>query len=247
MRQHERSERSRAQILRAALALFSRRGYGGTNIREIAEAAEVSTGSLYHQFPDKESLFRALLDEYWVAIGSSDFPLNAALAAGAFPDDIEALGRAARESIRRYRRHVALIYVDVVEFEGRHIRRFYSDMARRFESFLGREPSARAAIEARLRPGVSPVSAVMLASRFLLHYFAVEIVFGVPNHFGKDAESVLREIAGVLKHGMLRAEPPAKRLRPLAGTATKRVRNGVPLMPRRPKGGARPPIDTSPE
>ncbi len=221
MHQQERSERSRRRILGAALRLFSRRGYGATNIREIANAAGVSTGNLYHQFPDKESIFRALLDEYWRAIGSPDFPLNAALAAGAFPDDIEALGRAARESIRRYRRYVALIYVDVVEFEGSHVRRFYSDMAKRFESFLEREPGRRARIEARLRPGVSPVSAVMLASRFLLHYFAVEIVFGVPNHFGKDSESVLREISGVLKYGMLRAEPDAKRLQPLARTASR--------------------------
>jgi len=204
MQQRERSERSRAQILEAALELFSHQGYRGTSIREIAEAAGISTGNLYHQFPDKETLFRTLLDQYWQAIESPDFPFNRALASGAFPDNLEALGRAARESVELWRDHVALIYVDVVEFEGSHIRRFYSEMAERFSSFFTDRQPALEAIASRLRPGVSPLSAVMLASRFLLHYFAVELVFGVPNHFGKDNETVLHEIADILRHGMLR-------------------------------------------
>jgi AcrR family transcriptional regulator len=213
MRQEERSERSRAQILEAALRLFSHQGYRGTSIREIAEAAGISTGNLYHQFPDKESLFRTLLDQYWQAIESPDFPFNRALASGAFPDDLEALGRAARESVDRYKPYVALIYVDVVEFEGSHIRRFYSEMAQRFQAFWERHP-AREAIERKLRPGVSPVAAIMLAGRFLLHYFAVELVFGVPDHFGKDSDSVMREIAGILRHGMLRQDEAAARAIP---------------------------------
>jgi AcrR family transcriptional regulator len=204
-RQHERSERSRGQILEAALRLFSHQGYRGTSIREIAEAAGISTGNLYHQFPDKESLFRTLLDQYWQAIESPDFPFNRALAAGAFPEDLEALGRAARESVARYREHVALIYVDVVEFEGSHIRRFYSEMAQRFSAFMESHPDA---FRESLRPGVSPVSAVMLVSRFLLHYYAVELVFGVPDHFGKGSEAVLADIADILRHGMLRKEAP---------------------------------------
>ncbi len=44
----------------------------------------------------------------------------------------------------------------------------------------------------------------MLASRFLLHYYAVEIVFGVRNHFGKNSEDVVKEIADILRYGMLR-------------------------------------------
>ena len=53
--QGEKSERSRALILEAALQLFSKQGYRGTSIREIAEAAGLSTGNVYHHFPDKET------------------------------------------------------------------------------------------------------------------------------------------------------------------------------------------------
>lgn len=195
-------------MLEAALELFSHQGYRGTSIRDIAVAAHLSTGNVYHHFPDKESIFRTLLDEYWRALDDPEFPLNKALAAGAFPDDLEELGRAARDSVMQYRRYVALIYVDVVEFEGNHIRRFYADMARRFDAFLSAH-GRKAELERKLRPGVSCLSAIMLATRTFLNHFAVEVVFGVPNHFGKKNDDVVREIADILRHGLFPEEAAA--------------------------------------
>lgn len=204
MNQEERSERSRSQILESALRLFSTVGYHGTSMRDIAEAAGVSTGNVYHQFPDKESLFRTLLDQYWDALASPDFPFNQALAQGAFPNDLEALARAARASVEQYRPYVSLIYVDVVEFDGSHIRKFYTDMSSRFEAFLEQNRD-RVPLD-RLREGVPPLMAVMVASRFFLQYYAVEILFGVPNHFGRDSDAALKDIVDILKYGMVRRE-----------------------------------------
>ena len=206
LKQGEKSERSRVAILDAALRLFSKQGYRGTSIRDIAEEARVSTGNVYHHFADKEALFRTLLDQYWAAIDTPDFPFNKALAAGAFPHDLVALARAAEESVKIYRQHVALIYVDVVEFDGTHIRKFYSEMSARFASFLARS-FPPGSIEERLAPGVDSTTAVMLASRTFLQYFAVEILFGVPDQMGKGSDAVIGEIAEILAHGMLRPKP----------------------------------------
>jgi AcrR family transcriptional regulator len=194
-------------ILEASLDLFSSQGYRGTSIREIAEAAGVSTGNVYHHFPDKETIFQTVLGQYWMAIQSPEFPFNKALAAGTFPDNLEELAIAARESVRVWRRHVALIYVDVVELSGNHIRKFYSEMAARFERFIVAHGDA---VSGEIRPGVPVTTAVMLASRVFLQYYAVEILFGVPEQFGKNSDVVMREIAQILRHGMLRehgAEP----------------------------------------
>jgi hypothetical protein len=117
---------------------------------------------------------------------------------------------------------VALIYVDVVEFEGSHIRKFYADMARRFESFIETHGGTRA-LGRRLRPGVSPVSAMMMASRVFLTYFSVEIVFGVPHHFGRDDDTVIREIADVLRYGMLPPAVAGGQALPLAPLARRRT------------------------
>ena len=205
MEQDKKSEKSRTAILEAALDLFSSQGYRGTSIREIAERAGVSTGNVYHHFADKETIFRAVLGQYGRAIESPDFPLNRALASGTFPDNLEELAAAARESVRVWRRHVALIYVDVVELSGNHARKVYSEMAARFERFI---VSHGDSLSGEIRPGVPATTAVMLASRVFLHYYAVEILFGVPEQFGKDSDRVIREIAEILRHGMLR-EPVA--------------------------------------
>ena len=205
MTQEERSQKSRAQVLEAALALFSHRGYGATSMREIAERAGVSTGNVYHHFKDKEAVFQTLLDAYWQAMDDVDFPVNRALRTGSFPENLEDIGRAARESISRYRPYVALIYVDVVEFEGSHIRKFYTEMAGRFERFIAIHRD-EIKLEGKLRPDVNAASAVMLAFRTFLNHFAVELVFGVPDHYGKDTEAAVTEIANILRHGMLKPQ-----------------------------------------
>lgn len=205
MNQGERSERSRNDILTAALRLFSHRGYGATSVNDIAREAGVSKGNVYHHFPDKETIFRALLDRYFTALSEETFPFNRALASGTFPDNLEELGHASRAAVRDYREYVALIYVDVVEFDGTHVRRFYEEMASRFETFIQSHEMEKQ-IRSRLQEGLSPTSAVMLATRIFFNYFSVEILFGVKEHFGKDTEAVVSEISRILRHGMLRRD-----------------------------------------
>jgi AcrR family transcriptional regulator len=220
MNQEERSERSREQILRAALKLFSHRGYGATSVRDIAEEAELSKGNVYHHFPDKETIFRALLDQYFQALSDPDHPFIHALTHGTFPENLEDLGRAMREGVEKYRAYIALIYVDVVEFDGAHIRKFYSEMAERFGRFL-KANDMDAPIRAKLSPGLSPTSAVMLATRIFFNYFSIEIIFGVKDHFGKSTDETIGEISRILRHGMLKEKSAAK---PAAKVAAKPVR-----------------------
>ncbi|HSP17337.1 MAG TPA: TetR/AcrR family transcriptional regulator [Thermoanaerobaculia bacterium] len=203
-KQEERSERSRQHILDAALKLFSHRGYGATSVRDIAEAAGVSKGNVYHHFEDKETIFRALLDRYFQAMSLPDFPFNRALGTGTFPENLEQLGHAARDTVRDYREYVALIYVDVVEFDGSHVRKFYAEMADRFNAFL-KQHAMEEELRGRLQEGLSPISAVMLATRIFYNYFSIEILFGVKDHFGKGTDEAIREISRILRHGMLRS------------------------------------------
>ena len=202
MQREEKSERSRRQVLDAALQLFSTHGYRATSVREIADAAGVSTGNVYHHFPDKESIFNTLLDELWTIADTRRFPFRRALVSGQFPDNLEALGAAARDSMREFRPYFALVYVDVIEFEGTHVRKFYGDMAQRFADTLGRNGGLER-ITSKLRPGVSPISALLLTQRLFFSYFTIEILFNVPEPFGKDSAQVIEEISDILRNGMV--------------------------------------------
>ncbi|GAB2914097.1 TetR/AcrR family transcriptional regulator [Rhodococcus aerolatus] len=52
---------ARADIVRAATALFLRHGYPGTSTDQVAAAAAVSKQTVYNQFRDKEQLFRTVV------------------------------------------------------------------------------------------------------------------------------------------------------------------------------------------
>ena len=60
IRQEQREQR-RWLILKCALDLFVRRGYQETTIGQIAKAASMSTGLMFHYFPSKEDLYLALV------------------------------------------------------------------------------------------------------------------------------------------------------------------------------------------
>jgi AcrR family transcriptional regulator len=53
----------RKELLSKSFDLFAEKGYATVTMRQIAKALGVSTGTLYHYFPSKESLFEQLMEE----------------------------------------------------------------------------------------------------------------------------------------------------------------------------------------
>src|SRR3984885_10643935 len=60
--QAERSAATQAVLRAAARRLWGERGYAEVSTPEIAEAAGVTRGAMYHQFPDKTALFVSVLE-----------------------------------------------------------------------------------------------------------------------------------------------------------------------------------------
>ena len=58
----ERHRERRLAIVGAALELFATQGLAGTTTAEIARAAGISSGALFHYFPSKRAVFLALFD-----------------------------------------------------------------------------------------------------------------------------------------------------------------------------------------
>lgn len=202
MLREDRSERCRRVVLDAALRLFSQNGYGATSVRQIAEEAEVSVGAVYHHFPDKESMFRTLIEEYKTITNEPRFPFYRAIRTGLFPNNLEQLGYAARDSVRQYRDYQALFFVDVIEFQGDHVREFYAGMAERFSAFVEEQREKGDDMSARMRNGVSPRSALLLVSRLFFSYFQMEILFGVAEPFGKSSAEMVQEVADIIRCGI---------------------------------------------
>lgn len=53
----------RQQILETALRLFTTAGYFNTSVHDIRREAGISVGAIYHYFPSKEAIAKALYDQ----------------------------------------------------------------------------------------------------------------------------------------------------------------------------------------
>ncbi len=58
----------RDELLAIAARLFAERGFKNTTVRDIADAAGILSGSLYHHFDSKEAMVDELLDSFQTAL-----------------------------------------------------------------------------------------------------------------------------------------------------------------------------------
>lgn len=200
-RQEAKSEASVAAVLDAALELFSTQGFRATTLRQVAERAGLSVGNIYHHFPNKDALYQRLIARYWERLLDPELPLNRLFARGGFPEDLEEMAVEIERVVEDNAAHILLVYVDVVEFQGEHIRAFYEGMAKRFEVTYGPRFAERQA--AGDFGDVDPMNAVMVATRWLFYFFTVEKCFGAPMHFGMTPKQAVAEFIRLLRYGLL--------------------------------------------
>jgi AcrR family transcriptional regulator len=67
-KREQTKQANRAAILDAARGVFMEMGYGAATVRHIVRATDLASGTFYNYFPDKEAVFRALLEEAAVRV-----------------------------------------------------------------------------------------------------------------------------------------------------------------------------------
>ncbi|HVG07273.1 MAG TPA: TetR/AcrR family transcriptional regulator [Thermoanaerobaculia bacterium] len=224
--QASKSEASTQKVLKAALSLFSRQGYRATSMRQLARRSGLSVGNLYHHFGNKEQIFQRLIDRYWDVLLDPDLPLNRIFAAARFPDDLEEMAAAIEQVVTDNAQSILLIYIDVIEFKGKHIRTFYEQMADRFRSAYS-DRIAEMKRKGEIAEGVDPLIGVMLATRWFFYYFTVERCFGVPMHMGLEPKHAVEEFAKVLRFGLLPREAGAPDLETQSRPAPRKGKKNV--------------------
>lgn len=73
-REYDKSARTRAAILAAAMEEFATHGYGGARVDRIARAAKLNNHALYYHFGDKEELFQAVLEHGYESLRANMEP-----------------------------------------------------------------------------------------------------------------------------------------------------------------------------
>jgi TetR/AcrR family transcriptional regulator, fatty acid metabolism regulator protein len=186
----------RRLLLDAAIRVFAEKGYHACRVGDIAKAADVSYGLLYHYFPSKEAVLETIFRETW-----SDM-----LAA---VSGIEEAGGPAREQVRR----VATVVLGSWKLNPDLVRLLVREVARspQLQEEIAEIRQAMDALERIVRQGqASGEFRPALDSRLAawVVYGALEEtltgwVLGTPPDAGVDVERAVATVVELLCDGLV--------------------------------------------
>jgi AcrR family transcriptional regulator len=107
-REYDKSARTRAAILAAAMDEFAEHGYGGARVDRIAKSAKLNNHALYYHFGDKEELFQAVLEHGYEALRANLEPRD--LAAMAPEAAMAKIVEDVFEFVQRMPKHMAIAF-----------------------------------------------------------------------------------------------------------------------------------------
>lgn len=194
-----KSERAarRRRIEDAALELFRERGFHGVGLRDIASSAGVSLGNIYNHFSAKEPIFDALVTRLHADFVATSEPLAKFIAACRFPADVAELGRVMGEMFARHRDYLTLVYIDIAEFNGVHVRPHYTALADKFRAAMPAQANAE------LAEWVDPARALAVIYMQFSSYFVVERLIGAERHLGLGDTEAVQFISRCYLEGIL--------------------------------------------
>lgn len=201
-----KGEATRARLINAAYKLFLKQGFHGTSMRAIADEAGLAVGGIYNHFATKDDIFAAVLD--------ANHPYHTVLPAleATQGETVEAFVLDAAHHFKAgldtaSARLLPLMFMEMVEFQGRHLRALTAQLLPALFSFLERLQTRRG----RLRAVPAPV---MLRTLFgiMIGYVVTGLVLrglkNVPQLKGMDDYPWFDAMIDVYLHGIL-AEPEA--------------------------------------
>ncbi len=211
----QRAEQNRGQIEQAALSLFTRQGFHGTNIRDIAELARVSTGAIYTYFPTKDALFESVVHSYEKRIRAWRTRKIENLGPPFSKRSLELLAAEIRSFVYEHADYWKLMFIDVVEFNNRHFASSFHNVPEQFKWRMDAELDEVSANPAWC--GIDPSFVLATIYLQILTYFLVERLFGGNQHLGVSEDTAIRRIIDLVLNGLWRnnrggQSPLARRL-----------------------------------
>jgi AcrR family transcriptional regulator len=205
---HHRRDR-REDILQASLHLFAERGFHGTSMRDIARAANITEGLIYHYFASKRDLFRAIIEEY------SFLPLLRTLPDLAQQLDLRALlvvlARGFFDVLRQNTKLTRLLLQEVQVFPEEK-EAFFADAVGESIAELASILDARMSDKARAH--VDPEVASRLFFNALLAFFVEQEILGGKHMLPADENSYVEHLVDmfVKRLGPGRPKPTGPKL-----------------------------------
>jgi AcrR family transcriptional regulator len=158
------------RVAEAAFELFVSQGYHGTSMRQIAEAAGLKPASIYNHFASKEEIFRLILRQrhpYHELL-----PILETAEGRTTEELIQNVALRAFKAIRKRKELLHLLFIEIVEFDGKHLGEIFKTISPRVFSFLDKLPVAKG----DLRP-ISKPNLLLSLVGLVMSQWIIEAVF----------------------------------------------------------------------
>ena len=113
-----KGEVTRMAIEDSAVELFLAQGYHATSMRQIAESVGLALGGIYNHFSSKEEIFEAIIIDKHPY--KSVLPAVIAAEGESLEDMLRNAARLAVKEIKRRPSYLNLMFIEFVEFNGKH-------------------------------------------------------------------------------------------------------------------------------
>jgi len=199
----EAVERRKNRIEDAAKQLFIRQGFHATSMRNIAARAGTSLGNLYNYYPTKEAILGSIISKYQQVIDERLRSMFDEITDPLSPADLTKFALLVKQMVNKHHDFWLLMYIDVLEFENRHFRKVFENVAQKMRR---RFAEAFDDLQRRgaLHEGVDPAIGFTAAYMQFFNYFIVEKLFGGSRHFGISDEQVIQRLTEIYSRGLLR-------------------------------------------
>ncbi len=193
-----KGERTSQAVLDAAYELFMQHGFHATSMRQIAEEAELALGGIYNHFSSKEEIFAAILFDKHPY--KQILPHILAAEGETTEEFIHQAAKAMVSELRKQPNLLKLMFIELVEFNGKHIPLLFREIAPKILPVFERL--------ARMHKDLRPIHPVVLLRSFLgmfFSFFVTELFIG--GAFGKLMPKNSFEVfVDIYLHGVLKKE-----------------------------------------
>lgn len=190
-------EANQVKIEQAALRIFTRQGYHGTSVREIADEAGISLGNIYNYYKTKEQIFESLVKRYDQQITRQQVRSLIPLLGSLEPENLQRLAAAVREIVYENPDYWRLMYIDVVEFGNRHFAHIFRDISANLKRL-----SPDSFVNGGAANGVDPSLAFTSVYLQFFTYFLIEKLFGGKQHLGVPDDEAVSQLIRIFTTGI---------------------------------------------
>lgn len=196
-----RIDQTQLRIEAAALELFTRQGFHSTRMREIAQKAEISSGSIYTYYPSKEALYESIVENYRSCMGEFRKRVLSALEEPFSKNDLRLLAFSVRSMIYDDAEYQLLTFIDIIEFRNEHFADTFYKMPEQFRHVMG--PTLNKVKKQPGWCGEDPAFALAVIYLFFFTYFVVEHLFQRgTQHLGVSDGEAIERFIDLFSHGL---------------------------------------------